>query len=106
MRRRVWAEDPDRLDAPLHYEVEVLRRRGRRPERARALVAADAGPRAPSRPRAGDRLAVRPRSATLLARDGRRGTAEAGTIDQALVELAEDGLVDGRRGPLVVPQRP
>jgi len=23
IRRRVWSEDPERLDVPLHYEVEV-----------------------------------------------------------------------------------
>jgi hypothetical protein len=92
IRRRVWADDPNVLASPLHYEVSRVetepegpteaRLIGLRPSARRVLAALES-------PWGGDGLSVRG-IGDLLANEG---PLKVRTIQQALVDLREGGLV-------------
>ena len=91
VRRRVWADDPDDLASPLHYDVERL-------DDARA--AADDGMR-PATKRVLRVLEVAPGALTVreigddLARDSTGIALKVRTIQASLKELEAAGLAEG-----------
>jgi len=112
VRRRVWAEDPDDLSSPLHYEVEVdesivaheqASGLSRTQQRVLAALAALAGTgtlpelAGSSTRRLGD----------LLARDGKGSPLRMRTIQEVLGDLEQAGLAcrvgKSERSPLWAP---
>jgi hypothetical protein len=87
MRRRVKAEDPNNLDSPLIYRVEVTDDRGQIvPGRVRVLdVLEPAESGGLTTREIGDRVAA----------DGRGPALTKRTIQRALKDLQDEELVDG-----------
>lgn len=98
-RRRVWAEDPDDLGSPLHYEVEELDVAADDPDvdglslKARRVLAALRGPFCPP-----EGLRAEPDIGDLLAVDGAGPPLKKRTIYEALAELRARGLVTSNDG--------
>jgi hypothetical protein len=97
MRRRVWADDPDDLDSPLHYEVEITG------EGVRAAVVAE-GPgeslgyaqrRVIAAMRQGGKLLKVNTIGDGIAQDGLGSPLKVQTIRNALQGLERLGLVEG-----------
>ncbi len=84
VQRRVWAENPDDLDSPLHYEVSVS---GGDVTSATSRVLQALGPE--SHPRRVGEIG------DLVAGDGMGGPLTARTIQRTLNDLQGEGRADG-----------
>lgn len=97
VRRRVWSEDPDSLESPMHYEIEQLEsdvpppddsRPGMRPSAARILAILESADSAMTVQHIGDELV----------QDHNGGPLKKRTIQAALEELETMGLAERLQG--------